>query len=174
MLNRNKKDDIMDKKESLYILTSEESNIPNYVIEFNANESEINNHSTYLIKFIFANRLCNLFGKYSQQDYRNLHDMELLYPLVKNGFVVVLGISDNMLVYLPKSLQQKQSQEFIELFSNSKNSNLKISISQLCDTEDFVPLEIQMTLDKGIDYIKKISFPVPSVPIRRTLKNLHT
>lgn len=160
----------MNDKGSLYVITTEESGMFSYEKEFGDNDPEINNHPTYLIKFIFTDRrLCALFGKYSQRDYREMHDMELMYPLVKFGFTIVLGISDVLLIYIPQKLDLKQKQELIELLSKQNNTNMVIGFSILSDTNEFVSLESQMTIEQALDYINKLT-SIKENSIKRILK----
>ena len=148
----------MANKGSLYIITTDESQISSYGKKFDDNDLESNNHKTHLIKFIFTDRrLCALFDKYSQRDYQNMHDMELIYPLVKFGFTIVLGISDVLLIYLPKKLDLKQKQELNELLSKQNNTNMEVGFSRLSDTDEFIPLESQMTIEQAIDYINNLT-----------------
>ena len=148
----------MNEKGSSYVMTTEESQISSYKKEFDDNDLQSNNHLTHLIKFVFSDRrLCALFGKYSQRDYRGMHDMELIYPLVEFGTTIVLGISNVLFIYLPKFLDKKQCQELIQLLSEQNTAEIRIGFSRLCDTDEFIHLESELTVEESIDYVKRLS-----------------
>lgn len=148
----------MIDKGSLNVITTEESQIPSYGIEFDSKSID-EKHVNYLIKFIFTDRrLCALFGKYSQKDYARMNEKELRDPLVKFGFGVVVGISDALLIYLPQNLDLKQSNEFNTLLLKQKDTDVeRIYFSQLNDKNEFVNMDYPMTIEQALDYVNNLA-----------------
>ena len=160
----------MNEKGSLYVITTEESQIPSYGKEFDSKSID-EKHVNYLIKFIFTDRrLCALFGKYSQRDYARMSEKELRDPVVKFGFGVVVGISDAFLIYLPQKLDLKQSNEFNSLLCKQKHTDVaRIYFSQLNDKNEFVNVDYPMTIEQALDYINK-QVPIEVDTMSRKLK----
>ena len=161
---------MMSDKGSLNVITTEESQISSYGIEFDSKSIE-EKHVNYLIKFIFTDRrLCAIFGKYSQRDYARMNEKELRDPLVKFGFGVVVGISDALLIYLPQNLDLKQSNEFNTLLLKQKDTDVeRIYFSQLNDKNEFVNMDYPMTIEQALDYVNNLA-SIEVDTMRRKLK----
>lgn len=157
----------MEVKFSLYVIASEESQITNYSVEFNERES----HIEYLINFIFtskrARELCDLFKIYSQSEFRNLSEKEIIKPLVKFGLSVIIGISENLLIYLPYNLDSKQIMELILILEEYKETNMNLPISRM-NAEGMLVDIPEMSLEDTIKYLNQN--PTNNETISRKLK----
>ena len=156
----------MNDKGSLYVVSSDEKNIPFYSKEFGSEDIEYNNHKTFLIKYIFNNGLCRFYEKYSQREYQQMYDNEIMIPLLKNNFVPILGISGILFMYLPSSLSQRQYNELEELFAKrEKEKDEKVILIGFDEKEErgeFVSLGEQFTYQEALGYISNNYLPKPS------------
>ena len=146
----------MNEKGSLYVVSSDEKNIPFYSKEFGSEDIEYNNHKTFLIKYIFNNGLCRIYGKYSQREYQQMYDNEIMIPLVKNSFIPILGISGILFMYLPSLLSQRQYDELENFFKNREEKDEKVILCGFSEEEDrseFVSLGEQFTPQEALEYL---------------------
>ena len=150
----------MNDKGSLYVISSEESQLENYRVEFDSKTIKYDTHKEYLINFIFtskrAREFCNLFGIYSQREFRKLSEIEIITPLVKFGLSIITGISENLLIYLPTKLDSKQIIELILLLEEHKGTNTYLHISRMNEVHKWFN-ESVMTVEEAINYLNQYS-----------------
>ena len=148
----------MNDKGSLYIITSEESQIANYSVKFDAKTIKYDKHIGYLINFIFTSKrardLCNLFGIYSQREFKELTEIEIIAPLVKFGLAIITGISENLLIYLPNEWDSKQIIELTLILEEYKNTNINLRISRM-NVKHQWDNEQEMTIEEFIGYLNQ-------------------
>ena len=146
----------MNDNGSLHVITTELSQILDYDVEFNSDTLYYDSHLKYLIKFIFTDRkLCQLYGKYSQRDYARMNELELIYPLVKYGFIIIIGISDNLLIYLPQNLDSKQYEKLNLLLNKYNKEGMVVHFSILNEKEELEIEDNLMTVSNAVEYINK-------------------
>lgn len=146
----------MNDNGSLHVITTELSQILDYDVEFNCDTLCYDSHLRYLIKFIFTDRkLCQLYGKYSQRDYARMNELELIYPLVRYGFIIIIGISDNLLIYLPQNMDSKQYEKINSLLNKYNNYDIAVHFSRLNENEELKIEDNFMNVSNAVEYINK-------------------
>lgn len=146
----------MPTKCSIHIISSDELNIRTYTEDYETDAFTDIRHKTFIIKYIFNNGLCKIFEKYSQKDYKNMYDDEIMIPLIKNNFIVITGVENILFTNLPSSLSQRQYDELKELFEKRKEENEKVVLIGFNEKEErgeVVNLGQQFTPQEALKYL---------------------
>lgn len=139
----------------VHIISSDELVIPTYSEEYSLDAHSDIYHITYIIKYIFNKGLCRIYGKFKQNEYREMTANEIMIPLAQNNFIQILGVLDILYVYIPSTLSQRQYEELKKL--SSKFNGYKVALNTLGKTKEkgseFVSLGEQFTYQDALDYI---------------------